>query len=193
MSFTKTLKVTNIVHGILGTKITRNSIAIDATMGNGYDTLFLLNHIGSNGKVYAFDIQEESLINTKKILQNNQINIEDNIQLILDGHENIYKYVEEKVDIVMYNLGYLPGGNKKIITKPSTTIKSLDIVLPLLKEGGIISIATYYGHPGGKDERDAIIEYTKNLDWNTYAVLKCDYHNYESMPISLIFIEKKLI
>lgn len=192
MSYIKTLRATSIVHNFLKDRIKKGNIAIDATMGNGHDTLFLVNQVGDIGKVYSFDIQEVSLDNTKKLLLENNILLKkNNIELIVDGHENIDKYVNEKVDAVTFNLGYLPGGNKDIITKPKTTIQSLNIVLSLLKKGGIISIVIYYGHLGGAEEKDAILQYAQHLDWNKYAVMRCDYLNYDKSPLMLIFIEKK--
>ena len=96
---------------------------IDATCGNGHDTLFLAKIVGEKGKVFSFDIQPEALVNTRRLLEAN--NLADRVHLIQSGHERMDSHVHEKVAAVMFNLGYLPGGNHKIITRPDTTVEAL--------------------------------------------------------------------
>jgi len=192
MGYIETLRATNIVHNILKNKVKKGDIAIDATMGNGHDTLFLINLIGDSGKIYSFDIQDKSLHNTRQLLLKNDIDAtNNNINLIVDGHENIDKYVKEEIDVATFNLGYLPNGDKNIITTSETTIQAINIILSLLKKGGIISIITYYGHAGGLEEKNAIVQYAQNLEWEKYAVINCSYLNNEESPLMIIFIEKK--
>ncbi|WP_019313702.1 tRNA (mnm(5)s(2)U34)-methyltransferase, partial [Streptococcus mutans] len=102
-------------HDFLSQVLDKNSIAIDATMGNGNDTVFL-SHLAK--KVYAFDVQEQALIKTREKLE--QLNIK-NVQLILDGHQTIDKYVDEPIRAAIFNLGYLPSADKSVITQPATT------------------------------------------------------------------------
>lgn len=101
-------KITEVNKIFLEKIIKKGDVVIDATMGNGYDTVYLGNLVGESGKVYAFDVQEEAILSTKKKVVRD--NMEDRIELILDGHENLDKYIKEDVSCVVFNLGYLPRG-----------------------------------------------------------------------------------
>ena len=169
--------------------IEKGDVVIDATMGNGYDTVYLGNLVGENGKVYAFDVQEEALVSTKKKVIRD--NMEDRVELILDGHENLDKYVKENVSCVVFNLGYLPRAKHIVITKPDTTLQAIKKSLDLLKPNGIISIAAYIGHEGGLDEKNYICEYLNSLDQNYYNVLHMEFTNQINNPPQLILVEKK--
>lgn len=182
-------KITEVNKIFLEKIIKKGDVVIDATMGNGYDTVYLGNLVGENGKVYAFDIQEEALESTKKKVARD--NIEDRVELILDGHENLDKYVKEDVSCVVFNLGYLPRSKHFVITKPDTTLEAIKKSLNLLKANGIISIAIYIGHDGGLDEKNYIYEYLNNLDQKQYNVLHMEFVNQVNNPPQLILVEKK--
>jgi len=169
-------------------KITNeNTIAIDATAGNGNDAVFL----GENcKKVYAFDIQEEAINNTKVKLEKNNIK---NVILIKDSHENIDLHIAEKVDVVMFNLGYLPKSNHHITTQYTSTIKALSKSMNMLNEKGIITIVIYYGQDNEEQEKIKLLEYIKTIDEKKYKVLKLSYENISDWPPILVIIEKKLI
>ena len=158
-------------------------------MGNGYDTIYLGNLVGENGKVYAFDVQEEAIKSTKKKVERD--NMTDRVELILDGHQNLYKYVKEEVSCVVFNLGYLPRAKHVVITKPDTTLEAIKKSLKLLKPNGIISIAAYIGHEGGLEEKNYICEYLDNLNQNEFNVLHMQFTNQINNPPQLILIEKK--
>ena len=123
-------KITDINKLYLENVINKGDIVVDATMGNGYDTKYLAEKVGEEGFVYSFDIQETALKSTKKRLDKE--NLSDRVKLILDGHENMDKYVEGEVSCVLFNLGYLPRADHNIITKPETTIKAIKHSLNLL-------------------------------------------------------------
>ena len=113
------------------------------------------------------------------------------VKLILDGHENMDKYVEGEVSCVLFNLGYLPRADHNIITRPETTIKAIEHSLKLLKPHGVISIAIYTGHEGGIEEKDCVYEFVKNLDQNEFNVLESGFINQINNPPQLVLIEKK--
>lgn len=182
-------KITEVNKIFLEKIIEKGDVVIDATMGNGYDTVYLGNLVGENGKVYAFDVQEEALVSTKKKVIRD--NMEDRVELILDGHENLDKYVKENVSCVVFNLGYLPRAKHIVITKPDTTLQAVKKSLDLLKPNGIISIAAYIGHEGGLDEKNYICEYLNSLDQNYYNVLHMEFTNQINNPPQLILVEKK--
>ena len=123
-------KAIEFAHDVLINKISTQDIFVDMTMGNGNDTLFLCKIAKF---VYAFDIQQIALDNTKKKLIDNNLS---NYSLILDTHENIDLYIKESVKGFIYNLGYLPTGDKNITTLYTSTINSLNKALLLLKEKG---------------------------------------------------------
>jgi len=182
-------KITEVNKIFLEKIIEKGHVVIDATMGNGYDTVYLGNLVGETGKVYAFDVQEEALTSTrKKVVRDN---MEDRIELIHDGHENLDKYVKEEVSCVVFNLGYLPRAKHMVITKPDTTLEAIKKSLGLLKPNGIISIAAYIGHEGGLDEKNYICEYLDNLDQKQYNVLHMEFTNQINNPPQLILVEKK--
>lgn len=171
-------------HDFLSQVLDKNSIAIDATMGNGNDTVFL-SHLVK--KVYAFDVQEQALIKTREKLE--QLNIK-NVQLILDGHQTINKYVTEPIRAAIFNLGYLPSADKTIITKPDTTLEAIGKILDRLEVGGRISIMIYYGHEGGDKEKDAVLNFVKELDQQHFTVMLYQPLNQINTPPFLVMIEK---
>lgn len=182
-------KVTDINKLYLEDVINNGDIVVDATMGNGYDTKYLAEKVGESGFVYSFDIQEEAIKSTKKRLEKE--NLQSRVELILDGHENMEKYIQKEVTCVVFNLGYLPRAKHQIITQPETTIKAIESSLKLLKPHGIVSIAIYTGHPGGIEEKNSIYEFIKNLDQNEFNVLECGFVNQKNNPPQLVLIEKK--
>lgn len=170
-------------------KLKKGDIVVDATMGNGNDTVFLAEIVGESGKVYAFDIQEKAILNTqKKIIEKNLFK---HVQLINDGHENMDKYVTHKVSLVIFNLGYLPKGEHFITTKADTTLSALKKALDLIDENGVVILVVYYGHEQGKVEKIFLEEYIKTLNQKEYNVVKMDFINQINSPPILIVIEKR--
>jgi methylase of polypeptide subunit release factors len=158
-------------HKTIQDYLPQNCISIDATMGNGHDTLFLAKH---SRKVYAFDIQEDALTATKLRLHKNNFNNElmPEINLIHKSHEHLTHYIaaDEKIGVIMFNLGYLPHGDNRIITQQNSTLAALQQSLSLLDQNGIISILAYPGHIGGKSEMQAVINWYQQLDSQAYAI-----------------------
>ena len=144
--------------------------AVDFTMGNGHDTLFLSKTVGESGRVYAFDIQPDALISTEKRLKEN--NAPENYTLICDSHHNAGKYVEGTIKAGMFNLGYLPGGDKRITTKRETTLAAIKTAVELLSPEGILLIAVYPGHEEGEIEGELIHEMLSQFDRKQYCCAK---------------------
>ena len=160
---------------------------IDATCGNGNDTLFLANLVGGRGHVYAFDIQPEAIQATKnKLIASN---IDNNVTVINDGHENVTRYIQCKISAAIFNLGYLPGSDQTITTHANTTWKAITNILPLLKIGGIIILVIYHGHEAGKHERTELEHLITTLDSTTTQTLRYEFLNKQSAPY-IIAIEK---
>lgn len=182
------LKPLDFSHKLIKGVVKKGDRVIDATAGNGHDTLFLAKRVGPEGRVYSFDVQKKALENTRKRLSAE--GCLDRVHLILDGHENINLHVGEEVRGVMFNLGYLPGSDHLIITRPESTLMALKSSLEILVPGGIITIVVYTGHPGGKEEGKELEKYLKGLDHQQYDVLLYSFINYQKAPF-LLALEKK--
>ena len=172
-----------MAHDFLAQVITQEDIVVDATMGNGHDTLFLAKLAK---QVYAFDIQEQALEKTSQRLQEAGLT---NAELILQGHETVDQFVRE-VKAAIFNLGYLPSADKSIITQPQTTIEALDKLCQMLIKGGRIAIMIYYGHEGGDIERDAVMDFVSHLPQQEYTSTIYRTLNQINNPPFLVMIEK---
>lgn len=173
--------VNKLSHHIIREFCNEYDVAIDATLGNGYDTDFLS---GLFGKVYSFDIQPN-------VIESYKSKNKSNVTLVYDSHEEINKHVHEEVNCIMYNLGFLPGGDKTITTKSYSTINSLKKGIDLLRSGGIITIAVYRGHEEGKKEEIAVLDFVKSLPKEAFGVMLHSYVNRLNNPPYLVVIEKK--
>ena len=172
-----------MAHDFLAQVITQEDIVVDATMGNGHDTLFLAKIAK---QVYSFDIQKQALEKTSQRLLEAGLT---NVELILQGHETVDQFVRE-AKAGIFNLGYLPSADKSIITQPQTTIEALEKLCHLLVKGGRIAIMIYYGHEGGDIERDAVMDYVSQLPQEEYTATIYRTLNQINNPPFLVMIEK---
>ena len=172
-----------MAHDFLAKVITKDDVVVDATMGNGHDTLFLAKLAK---QVYAFDIQEQALEKTSQRLQEAGLT---NADLILQGHETVDQFVTE-VRAAIFNLGYLPSADKSIITQPQTTLEALEKLCQMLVKGGRIAIMIYYGHEGGDIERDAVLDFVSQLPQQEYTATIYRTLNQINNPPFLVMIEK---
>ncbi|MBF7076682.1 class I SAM-dependent methyltransferase [Streptococcus sp. HF-100] len=177
------LRPLQMAHAFLEEVVTDEDIVVDATMGNGHDTLFLARLAK---KVYAFDIQEQAIEQTTKRLAEAKL---DNVELLLTGHENVDQYVES-IKAAIFNLGYLPSADKTVITQPHTTIQALEKLCQRLVIGGRIAVMIYYGHAGGDVERDAVLDFVSQLPQQEFTVALYKTINQINQPPFLVMIEK---
>lgn len=165
--------ILSVVKQICLKTLTSKDFAVDMTIGNGFDTLFLASII-TEGMVFGFDIQQIALNNTTNLLEKNQIT---NYKLFLENHENINQTLvsyKEKIKIILFNLGYLPKGDKKITTNHNSTLRALQNSFEMLKKDGLILIV-FYPHEEGKKEAKVIEKYL------TKETIKYkEYHNTEN-------------
>ena len=137
-------------------------VAVDFTMGNGNDTLFLSKAVGKSGKVYAFDIQEDALTSTRAHLEAN--GAPENYTLICASHHRVKEFVTEPIKAGMFNLGYLPrSGRKAVTTMRETTMPAVEAALELLAPDGVLIVAIYPGHEEGALEGEMLREYFSGL------------------------------
>ena len=178
-------KIVEMTHDIIRSYTKPQGIAVDFTMGNGYDTLFLARQ--EFAEVIAFDIQEESLMRTKVLLQ--QEKQLANVKLILDGHENLDAYVSS-FDVGIFNFGYLPQTDKNITTKLATSKIAVEKALACLAVHGALILVLYPGHTEGKKEADYFLEKAKALPSKQFAVCYIELMNKKQAP-SILVIERQ--
>ncbi len=143
--------------------------AVDATMGNGHDTLMLCEAVGPAGRVYAFDVQAQALEETKKRLR--EQGVDGRAELIHAGHEHMAEYVKGPVKAVMFNLGWLPGGDHGVTTRWETTRRAVESALDLLAPMGVLVICAYPGHAEGEREKRELADFLSGLSNRQYNVL----------------------
>jgi 16S rRNA C1402 N4-methylase RsmH len=177
---------------LLQTVVQEGDTVIDATIGNGHDTVFLAKLVGEKGHVFGFDIQEEAIINTSDRLKTSQL--DERVTIVQQGHQYIKSTVPVQlhgtISGAIFNLGYLPGGDKTIVTVPDTTISAIDQLLEIMKPEGIIVIVIYHGHDEGQVERDELMNYVKMIDPSVAHVLQYQFINKQNNPPYIVAIEK---
>lgn len=161
---------------------------IDATCGNGHDTLAMAR-MGA-GKIYAFDIQEKAIRRTRELLVQENIPL-NNVHLILDNHTNMRKYVTDKAQVIVFNLGYLPSADKEIITKKESTVTAVNEALHLLEKDGLLCICMYSGHPGGQEEKQALLDLAESLNERIWHTAYINLRNQRKNPPEILLITLK--
>lgn len=184
-------------------------VIVDATCGNGHDTLALAKaardvaaKAGSTIRLLAFDIQQDAINATGRLLMSegfiNELS-DGRIRLVHDSHENIAEYLTQahgtsggEADLIVFNLGYLPGGNKDITTKPGSTLDAVKSGLALLARDGAVCITMYSGHPEGAKEKAQLLDYARNLDSREFHVSYISMVNQLNNPPEILIISRKL-
>lgn len=162
--------------------------AVDATCGNGHDTLALAEIVGPSGRVFAFDLQEAALDSTRRRLDASlPAAARPDLRLVLACHSRLQELVGScAARVVAFNLGFLPSGDKTLITKPDTTVLALEAALEVLQPGGLLTVMAYTGHPGGREEYEAVEKLVTSLSpayWVTSEVRIC---NRPTAPVLLL-------
>lgn len=185
---TMQLNTLSMVHEFLKRTVRPGDFCIDATAGRGRDTALLCRLTGETGRVLAFDIQEAAVEQTNALLAAEGLTAE----VVLDSHANMERYAAtETVDCIVFNFGRLPGGDPMVFTRADTSVAALEAGLQLLKPGGTMAIALYYGGANGYSERDAVLAWLETLDDRRFSVLRCDWANRRNDPPMPIFIWKE--
>jgi ubiquinone/menaquinone biosynthesis C-methylase UbiE len=163
-------------------------VALDATAGNGSDTTLLAHCVGPTGRVYALDIQEQALNATRELLALNGVS--QRVRLLQESHDRLGELMAEPINLIMFNLGYLPGGDKTITTHCISTMKALDDALRLLVPGGLLSVVTYSGHPGGREEEEEVANWVAGLSSREFSALSMRFMNKPNRPPCLWLVKK---
>ena len=166
---------------------------IDATVGNGYDTRALARQVGPEGRVIGFDVQAAALQSARQRLE--KAGLAQCVTWVQAGHETMADHVPDewrgRVHAVMFNLGYLPGSDKRCITKPDTTCQALEAATRLLAPGGVITVVLYTGHKGGPEEAAAVHDWARTLDDRRWTVLSYQLVNQSNDPPQLLALERR--
>ena len=169
--------------------------AIDATVGNGHDTLRLARLVGATGRVFGFDVQPSAIESATRRLS--EVGILDRASLFLEGHQHMRERLaplglEHHVRAAMFNLGYLPGADRDVTTTAETTLQGLEAAMRLITPGGLITVVLYPGHPRGPEETQAVLEWAAELSPRRALVLRYEFLDPRKPPPVLLAIQPKL-
>lgn len=182
------IRVTERAQALASEVLNLGDIAVDATAGKGRDTAFLAQAVGPTGCVHSFDIQPEAIHSTRNLLEaSGLINF---VKLHERSHAELSSALPEshrgKISVVLFNLGYLPGSDQKIITQPESTAQALHSALKELKSGGRLICVAYTGHPGGKEESDVVEQFAESAKNEGNTVEKLGYAPHQPKPWILV-------
>ena len=189
-------QTTELAMHIVRAYVGPRSVVVDATCGNGKDTLALAEM--NPAKLYAFDVQEDAVRKTIRLLEENGCkgSLADGRIIVQQlSHENLREYFDGKEDsfnVAVFNLGYLPGGDKHITTKAGTTLAAVQGAMHMLPPDGLVCITMYSGHPEGKAEKDALLEFAEGLDSVKWHAAYISMPNQKNDPPEILLITRKL-
>ncbi len=185
--------VLEFAHSVVRESVSAGGVAVDATVGNGHDTLALAREVGPNGRVYGFDVQQEAIQETRRRLVEHEC--AGRVELLHAGHEDMERClpaeVQGEVGGVTFNLGYLPGSEHDLTTTPSTTLPALRSTLQFLRPGGVVTVVLYTGHEGGKEEAEAVDTWAAALPQDRYRALSYRFVNQKNDPPRLVVVQKR--
>jgi len=146
-------------HQVLAGSVHQGDLTVDGTLGNGQDTVFLAERVGPPGHVYAFDIQPLAIRRASERLQ--ETGLADRVTMFQRGHdrliESLPREIHGSVAAVVFNLGFLPGSDRRIVTKAETTVAAVRQACEVIRPGGVVAIVAYANHSGGAEELAAVI------------------------------------
>ncbi|MGN0710995.1 MAG: tRNA (mnm(5)s(2)U34)-methyltransferase [Anaerovoracaceae bacterium] len=199
-------KTTELAMNITQNYVNQNGRAIDATAGNGHDTLALARKVGKNGYVLALDIQQEAIDNSRLLLESHKET--GQVKLVQGSHEFLKEHWQQYAaelkergmiedadgfnpDAVVFNLGYLPKGDKNIVTKTDSSVKAVKAALELVKPDGIVTVTLYGGHEEGAKEKQAVLDFAASLNSGEFHVVYASMHNQGEKAPEILWITKK--
>jgi SAM-dependent methyltransferase len=176
-------------HTLIRPFVAAGDVVVDCTLGNGHDALFLAEAVGTGGHIFGFDLQEKAVERARGRLLDAGIE-EGRFTFFRDSHEKIAEHVAPGIGAAVYNLGYLPGGDRAIVTERTTTIRSVKNSLQLLRREGVVALTLYNRQVGGKSEAEGVVEYASTLDFRLFKVLHLRYPNLPNDPPAMVMIQR---
>lgn len=186
---TRSARVTTAAHYAWTMVLRPGDISVDATAGNGHDTLQMARGVGPSGRVYAFDVQEAAIASTRQMMEAEEkaTGVKYDVRYIQGCHSSMNEHVGANVAaVVAFNLGYLPGGDKAVTTNPSSTVDAVECALEAVRQGGLISILAYTGHQGGQQEYEAVRDLVAALPTAYWVATEHRLLNRPSAPVLLL-------
>lgn len=184
----QTFSPTKMAQYLLQFKLPFAKFIVDATTGNGKDTLFLAKNSSHHAEILAVDIQMEAIYKAKALL--GKEGCQEKVLFIHDDHSNIEKYISSSIDIAVFNLGYLPGGNHSVSTVEKSTMIALRCVVKHLSVGGLVTVIAYPGHAQGELECHTLRSYLTQLPSAVYNIGEWKLLNHSTKAPILYVIEK---
>ncbi len=179
-------------HALLAPRLRQGDAVVDATAGNGHDTVFLAQRVLPGGRVFAFDVQEAAIGRTRERLSGRGL---ESVTLIHAGHQEIENRLPSElkggIRAFMFNLGWLPGSDKACITRTRTTLEALNAAIDWLAEGGLITVVCYPGHAGGDAETLAVEEWAARLRSDAFEAQKIAFLNFDGAPPRCVVVRKR--
>jgi len=186
------IRVTERAQALASEVLNSSDIAIDATAGKGRDTAFLAQTVGPTGWVHSFDIQPDAINSTRNLLEVS--GLINRVTLHERSHAELTESLPDshrgKIAVAIFNLGYLPGSDQKIITQPESTAIALESALIELKSGGRLICVAYTGHPGGKEESDVVQTFAESAENAGNIVEKIGYAVHQPKPWILVVTKR---
>lgn len=187
------MRLTEIAHQHLSEHLRPGDLAIDATAGNGHDTAHLASLVGPEGHVIAIDIQETAIAATRERLR--KLQYLERVKIVEGDHSQVLNSLlpaySQQIAAIIFNLGYLPGGNKSARTHPTTTVHALTSGQKLLNPDGLLLVTAYRGHEGGQSEADTVAKWAHQIESNDWSVDRYDPVSIGKNIPPLLFVARK--
>lgn len=186
-------KTTELAMAVTSAYVREGDFVIDATCGNGHDTYALAKMVGSKGMVLAIDIQEPAITKAKHLIVQEGI---DNVTFVQSDFRFLRRLSEEvsgdkAPSAVVFNLGYLPGGDKDVTTKAEDTCFAVEEALRMIRIGGIVTVVLYSGHTEGAKEKSALMNWAEQLPGSLFHVVYANMLNQKNAPPEILWITRK--
>lgn len=190
----KRTSLSDITHSIVREYLQAGDLAIDATLGNGHDSVFLAQCVGDDGHIYGFDVQLQALQASRQRLM--QHGLLARVTLLHASHAQLIHHIPHKlqgqIKAIMFNLGYLPGADKSIITQTNSTLLATDAACQLLSDQGVLTVMAYPGHVGGDEETRCLEQWLQRLNADYYQSQIIYSQQHKSSAPRLFVIRKRV-
>ncbi|AEG00986.1 tRNA (mnm(5)s(2)U34)-methyltransferase [Methylomonas methanica] len=188
----KRISLAEIAHDTIGQTLQSGDIVVDATVGNGHDTVFLAENVGRGGKVFGFDVQPQAIQVTRQRIR--QLGLDARVTLFHASHADMAQHIPQQfhgcIQAIMFNLGYLPGADKSVITQTQSTLQAVGAACRLLGAQGVITVTAYPGHAGGDEETHYLTHWLQQLDSADYSVETVFSQHHQAHAPRLFVIKK---